>query len=696
MDLERELILHHQATVRAIETGRVDLAESRLKAYVQFAEAFLDAAGKYGVKFSAETAKSVSFFDWPTATQIGQYSWDGVVAAIRSGNRELIHMAANLPIDFFRMSTRRQDFLFFWKMTRLYPYILSLAYAVELTNVRPIVIDGSWRHFRDFTDYFLIDDTKSYKLDVRRQYIKIVLWGFSEMLKVAMDHNDVDTFGTLGRELNLLFRGLEVHGLDDTELETIRNYVGAERSLIWFGLGAWLVRSQVLHGTPRAPGQPDQKLVDEANSAGFMQVIGPLFDNIRQLSIAYHEAYRKQHGEHYWNNWLWQTLTEKEVHAIDFGTWLTWFYVIEGLRLSKSGSPLPVDIPQPDRELQYRMKEITECIGQIKERLEDWTALLPSFRTSKGDQAQVSEDRIDEATDYFLSANDLAVKEWRHLREDHVIDSLLAETRQEEFIAQCIKGWQEQSWAVQLFSMFRLLEERVAEHGATYTALTFLMPKDAFIEDPDSLFIGFGHDPGMWLGRDVSKAILEQLVSSGTVVQAQTDRPIVERVLSLIDDLGKGESTVVIVSGDFEVERAFLEHPEFVSRWREKVPPFDNPAYLGRLQSTLVFFLHNKERRGVIVISLEEAVRLLQYIPPEDNYKGLLIRITLIDQPEAEKLIKSQPDRMKDKEGNPRDQEEVIRELMTQVGIFIGAKIETQVTNPSKILYMPLQEAVVT
>ena len=93
------------------------------------------------------------------------------------------------------------------------------------------------------------------------------------------------------------------------------------------------------------------------------------------------------------------------------------------------------------------------------------------------------------------------------------------------------------------------------------------------------------------------------------------------------------------------------------------------------------------------MVSLAEATKLLHYIPSEDNYQGLLIRITLIDRSAAEKLIQSQTDRTKDKEGKPRELEEVIKELMIQVNVFGDAKIEIQVTDPSKILYIPLEEA---
>ena len=45
---------------------------------------------------------------------------------------------------------------------------------------------------------------------------------------------------------------------------------------------------------------------------------------------------------------------------------------------------------------------------------------------------------------------------------------------------------------------------------------------------------------------------------------------------------------------------------------------------------------------------------------------------------------------MKDENGNLREREEVIRELMIHVDVFIGAKVEIQVIDRSRILYIPL------
>ena len=112
MEIERELVQHHLATLRAIETGRVELAERRLTAYVKFARAFLDAANKRGINFSLDASQSVSMMDWRTPILIIDHAYDGVLAALKTSNRELILAATGLPIHFMKMSVEKKDFLF--------------------------------------------------------------------------------------------------------------------------------------------------------------------------------------------------------------------------------------------------------------------------------------------------------------------------------------------------------------------------------------------------------------------------------------------------------------------------------------------------------------------------------------------------------------------------------------------------------
>ena len=213
MDIEQELASHRDATLRAIESGRVDLAKRRLEAYVNFAEAFLEAATKEGIKFSQEYTRSVSFLDWPTATQIIEGAYDGIMAAVKSDNHEIIANAASLPIQFMRMSVQKEDFLFYHRMIRIYPHMLWQSYNLRSASTRDTLVNQSWRYLRDFTVFSLTKLLENKDENIQRRFILLVLWTFSDLMKVALDHDDVSTFGMLGRELNMLFDHLNHHSI---------------------------------------------------------------------------------------------------------------------------------------------------------------------------------------------------------------------------------------------------------------------------------------------------------------------------------------------------------------------------------------------------------------------------------------------------------------------------------------------------
>ena len=416
MDLERELALHYESTIRAIENGRIGLAKRRLEAYPRFAESFLDTAAHRGVLFSASTALSASILDWPTPTQIGRYAQRAITAAMRSRNAELISEAAYVPVRFLRLSVAHKEFLFYLDMLRIYPNILSLVYDSSLVSTRDLIVDRSWRPLRDFSHYWLLAQTKDVGVDLAAKYVSLVLWTYSDLLKVAMDHGDTETFGLIGRELNRLFDSLEIHWTQTNERNALRDLVTAERRLIWFGLGAWVVRSRVLTGARMRPGQPDQKLVDLSQIGSFMEVIANNFRTIRGISDTYLQARTGHYDGTHWERWLWQTLQEGVVQTLDFDQWLTRYYSLEGLRLVMTGAK---DSPRPHGQLRFYIDDIELFLREVKENPQKWTDFIPNLGTALlPGNAGMS---VEQATDQFLRANRSAIQEWNRSRDNQVI-----------------------------------------------------------------------------------------------------------------------------------------------------------------------------------------------------------------------------------------------------------------------------------
>jgi len=692
VDLRRELAQHHRATLRSIETGRIAIAERRLKAYLEFAEAFIEAAAARGIKFSSEAARSVSFLDWPTATQMIQNVWDGIAAAVKSPNQDLMLSALYLPIRFLEMSVKHGDFLFYRRMIRFYPYLLALSYGVSVAEARELVIDRSWRYLREFADYRLLNSTKGCDKSTRWQFIDLLLWTFCDLMKVAMDHSDVEPFAKIGRELNTLFDHLEVHGVVELEADELRAALSEERRLIWFGFGAWLLRSLVLQDAPRRPGYPDPKLVDATTLVRFFGIISPNLSGIPLLAETYLRAHGYRGGDSRWTNWLGETLPEREVHSVDYGRWLDYFYAVQGLLLSKSGFPDASDIPAPHRDLQFRMKDIRSVIEEITRNPRRWAPLLPFMDVSAlGDSSRV--EGLQERAEYFLAANDAAMKEWQRRQEERVIASPIDESRASLFREECHKGWSNAAWLVRVFEQAEAVREKSADLGATYMALHFLMPKEAFISEADTIFVGFGSDPGRQLGTDVNQALLDELESAVCTSSGITFDDIVDDALASSEKLGTmgDPPRAIIVAGDFDLERRFLSDDRFIPSWREQTPKFGFPAYIGTLKGIPVFFRRHEHKRHILIFNLKEIGRVIRYIPTADNYRGLLVRVKPVNQDQAENLVKSQPERLKTEDGTPRNKNEVIRELLLQVEVFIGAKLELEVEDVRAGELLPIE-----
>ena len=335
MGFERDITLHYESTMRAIEVGRVDLARRRLMAYPVFAESFLKAAADHGVQFTESAAQSVSLADWPTAIQLEAYAHKGIEAAIRSQNVELISVAAYIPFQFLEMSVRHRDFLFYSNMLRVFPSMLTLAYDSSLVSVRDRIIEHSWRPLADFCRYSLLRITETSDLTTR--YASLVLWTYSDLLKVTLDHGDPNTFEVLGYELNHLFDNLAIRSFQGDDTTSLSQFLSFQTRLIWLGLGAWVVRSNALSGTVMRPGQPDQRLVDPSLIGKFMEIIGPNSPRLRTLSETYSQSLLRLYGASRWEQWTLQTFRERTIHAIDFDRWLTGFYSLRGLRIVMEG-----------------------------------------------------------------------------------------------------------------------------------------------------------------------------------------------------------------------------------------------------------------------------------------------------------------------------------------------------------------------
>jgi|GEM_PF-3858242 len=681
MEIERELAQHHIATLRAIETGRVELAKRRLKAYVTFARAFLDAANKRGVNFSLDTSRSVSMMDWRTPILIIDHAYDGILAALKTSNQELISAATMIPIHFMEMSVEKKDFLFYRRISQIYPAILATSYSIDAKPEKEITASLSWRRLRDFAHYFLPELTTKYDEEIRKQFTAELIWRFGDLMKIAMDHNDSSNFAVIGREMDSLFHDLELFGFSQDDASSSEAFAEQERLIIWFGFGAWVLRSFISKDKSQEPEYPNLRLIDPTHIPAFFEVISRHFINIKQLASVYIHALTREHASSPWHSWEMETLPEGQVHLMSFRRWVIYFYTVMGLLLSKTGNPSTADIPDPSRDLEFGMKDIQEHVATIKDEQQNWKDLIPQLAIEP-----VKKNVDDTFWDYFLSANEIAVKEWERQREDEIIASPIDQQRVKTFQEQCLEGWNQNSWLVNVFSAMSQMFEKQAETGTTYWATDELFPKEALIENRETHYVGLGSMEGATLGRDTTKQLLSLINSRAQDAGTASVDNIIEKTSEIVTSMSTGTSApVILLAGSFDLQRKFLAKEVFSPRWTQTNPRFTFHEYLGDLDNVPVFFIHIKQSSYITVVDLVKVGKLVRYLPAENNICGMQIKVTEIDEAEANRIIEKQPKFLEDADGSIRTREAAVRDLLLKVRIFVGIKIELEIEAPDAI-----------
>ena len=686
IDLERELALHSESTIRAIESGRVDLARRRLTAYHRFAGAFLEAATNRGVSFSDEAALSVSFLEWPTPLQLAEYAKKGAIAAVGTQNSDLIREGAYLPLRFLELSVTHRDFLFYLEMSKIYPRFLSLAYEATAPGMKQQIVEMSWRPLSEFCRYQLVPLLRDHALDKAPSYISQTLWVISDLLDVAMDHSDYEAFSLLGRELDRLFDNIGYHRLSNADLQLLIEVDHNERQLVWFGLGAWSTHSRpTSEGRPKL-NQPERNLLEETQSHRFFYEASRRFNTLGNLSAAYFPSlYRYSRGA-LWRRWVRDNLADGRPRRDIFDRLLDRFYCLAGLRLVMAGQNDPIG---PHREAQFRRDSIKSFLDELQQSPELWTNYLPANETANlSENAPIS---LGQAIERFLILYDSSIRRWEFLREEQILQAPLDAARKESFRETCFSAWQQNSWFQALFRQMGRERSELAGPNAEYVNIRSLVPKEAFIADQDTSFFGLGESAGARLAGEVIDDFLSLLESHCMKLEPTRVELATTEVLARISGM---EYPVIILIGNVDIQPAVSEHKEFVPSWRDATPEFSSGVHIGRLDNAPVFHVFDDVTNKVLIVDLYKSGILIHYQPPEHNYRGLQIQIHPIGEDDALALDREYPELKPESLSDSLDlvnaQKAVNRWFMLQVDVTVEVKLELRELDTVPGVVVPL------
>ena len=672
IDLERELARHSESTIRAIEARRIDLAKRRLTAYPRFASAFLEAAAERGVVFSEDSVPSVSILDWPTPLQIADYAKRGAMAAVSTRNSELVSEGAYLPAHFLELSVTHRDFLFYTEMSRLYPRILSLAYESPTAAARQQMMNLSWSPLSDFCRYRLVPLLRDRALNEASSYISQTLGVFSDLMDVAMNHSDPDTFSLLGREMDRLFETLATHSLPDDILRDLIPYERNERLQIWFESGTWSTYSRVMAERNPALSPAEREAVEESQVDRFFNEAAQRFHTLGDLSRAYFQSLNRHSRGELWRRWVRESLQDERPRRDVFDQLRNRFYCLVGIRLVMAGKSDPIGAY---REAKFRKEAIESILNKMRQSPKRWMKFLPAFETA--DLSENSPMTLEWATERFSQLYNSAIRRWDFLHEEQILEASIDPSRKESFRRECFAAWQHNGWLLSLFHQYRQVRNEQAEPDAEYVVIHSLVPKEAFIADQDTMFFPLGQSAGVRLASEITEGLMADLEAACVKLERANIETAAAEVLPW--SYGMNHPVVILV-GNLDVKEVFLARSEFESSWSESNPEFSDGAYIGRLGKAPVFQIFNDNTYKVLIVDLARVGTLVHYLPLDHEYKGLKVHVDAINKDDAEELSSKYADlrpESSSSESNPVGaQEEVIRWLMLQADVSVAAKLE--------------------
>lgn len=571
------------------------------------------------------------------------------------------------------------------------------------SQVRDLVLDRCSQYPQSFAEYGLIrrlesDITPLNELPKLGWYLLYSIRLYNELLKAAVDAEDIDSFNQFGTALDRALQHyhpdqaipnhyslefqLENESLDSEEREElqreltrystlvqIREKAEEIRNGIWFGVSGWLVREF-------SGGRIQQPLFARM----FEQARGH-FNDLRELSSIFLGVQREEQRGLGWSNWVLFQLPEGEVHWIDTESWMRQFYCIQGLRLTPEeitdeGTPIV-----PDRAFEHMLESMEPTCRQLREERHLW----------QGTVTDVDLGHIDN----FLELHRRAVVAEKHQQERRLIEHPISQIKWQSFQQRFLENWRENASVRALVARFGIVEDLTdqppPEDMLAY-GVNILDDKAAYVEDWHVLYPDWGSGYGRDMAVSENTLVTSQMAEGCADKESIEPKDALDRIVAAIEFLRRqGYTPNVIIIGSSRWFRSFLLRAEgFTPHWAPECELLDVPGFEGRVQGVPVVRIWRYPSDTALIIDLRAFGRWAQYQVAAAPGQIFDFHLSEIDREEAERLLAEQPELLEDWGIETRD--EGIWRLQQKVHLRILERFEYLVSDPYAGIRLVVQQ----
>jgi hypothetical protein len=689
--ISENLQISKDELIESIHNGNVSIVELLLGRYLFIMRSFLSAMKDYNVRYTVAEAEHEGgiFSDWDVLRKIDRDFFSVLEESLRSTNREIIHSVIDFPIDAIYLADEYRDHLVFRRFAHFYPYIYETsARLTDDVSLKEFVYERTWRSLQNYGLRIIsrLRDSEVSSEDIATYggYALEITYIFNNLLKLAIDLNDLIQFESYGRTFNgmmdwyneppsqmaknlerSLSHVIDTHAREKIELELSHNKELAKveenfiltRNLIWLGLGGWLTHLL------------DSNKLSPENYRKWADVVAKAFPGVEILYKTYAiDSFSRNTISRTWGNWDMEeseSSQKGELVISDFiesHSWITKYYCQRGIELSplraeNQSKLLPTD----------NSKHILDSVTKIVEILKSSQTWKKTFNFPL--------DRLDERSNNFIELHQLMHEMQKNADEEVVISSSLDPEIIAQFRAKIVRSWKDSSVIRALIKRSNNYEERPdypIPSDLDAFGLNLLEPKAAFIKQDKIHFLSWAEDHGVSLGKGEDVRLINSLIK--VLPSFDTDLDQIENTIyKKLGELREKGFDPIIICNQSELRATLFKSKNFIHSWNlESEKEIGINEFIGILDQALVFNLRELEDQGILIIDLNRLGKLVQYRYEKKSDYPLSITITPIDENAAEHLLLDNPDNYIDEDtGGRLENKKAIRNLMQKVHLQV-------------------------
>ncbi len=617
----------------------------------------------------------------------------------------ILQIMLNMPRRISLLSIKDGDYYIFNEFINWYPYYYHKTFNMKDSSAREFIVGRCSLHLSETLKYYIIPNIERGNNEVEIQsntdFALGIIFVFNQLLKDALDNNEIDHFSgfltTLNEAFEFYFRHNQEHEvrsleyqLKNTSLPSTRKD-GIEQQLhlkkvcvsaaatlkkimdvMRYGLNSWLLHMYL-------NGRLTSHDMEKWNS---------VFDNPGNLEKCWEMYSLARNTDESGLKWaLWESM-EHERGAAYFGTTIYWGGGFENyLRALLCANCLKIlGALTDDQKRAVTIPSSSDVILLAENENSPLRQLLKQITQNKNKWLPIITDSGFKAIPLFEDLLDKAIDAQKEAKNNFIRAAAISPTRLDLFKKEILDEWKKNAELrniVREYGEYEVFDKPSEDN--IFIGFNQLQPKDIYVDNTE---IGierwgaqFGEDLAGWENEDFIEKILTSIDELDEDIGAKSPTVIVTQALDRLEQINCIPIILILNSWttSSEIEKSEL----FKNEDNKPVKGF-----VGYFRNAPALNLSYRGEPYIIVIDLKKFCVWRQFKPPlSDNDEYLNDELTFSLKPftmqSAEEAIINNQRLLFDEDDKPKSKDDVISELQLKVHFKLFEQYEIKIKDKS-------------